>query len=861
MKINLGIIKINQGLLLGKINIYSFIMKKNINKARLKPLFYLITIVVITATHYRTACANELFYDLTGAKIVIPKQSTEIEQAAIAMFVDEVLKRTNIKYSIISHIPDPSIPIIVMGSYETVKNDSLLGPRLKELKYSSKDGYSILDYTKCRNAPTILVLGNDSRGMLFGVGCLLRKLTLMPPRGVPAPENFPKDWQAHRTFSMIPGRIEMSNKIFVENSYPIVPIRGHQLGYRPKVNSYDGFDESMYEQYIRDLIVFGTNAIELMPPNTDDASYSPMFPKPQLELTNEVSKILDKYGMEVWMWYPLMFGDYTIPENFQNSLEEAEKTFQGIHKIDALFIPGGDPGHTPPKVLFEYLKGEKYILNKYHPEAEIWVSPQGFSVEWFNEFIELLKGEPEWLTGVVHGPWVRMNVDSLRKIIPEKYQIRRYPDITHTIHCEYPVPNWDIAYATTLHREAINPRPLDQALIFRSTDIKSSSGFITYSEGVNDDVNKMIWSGLGWDPNADIYEILTDYSRYFIGYEYAYDFANGLLGLEKNWNGPLLSNHSVDINLLKFQQLEKDASPRTRLNWRFQQALYRSYYDAYIRSRLIYETYLENAALDMLRGASEIGSLKAIEYASKILDSAVLNKVSMDLRQRVFELAEALFQSIRMQLSVDKYHAISVGRGANLDLIDEPLNNSAWLYANFERIVKIDTEAERLLELEKIVNWENPGPGGYYIDFGDLSENSHLVRGSKYEDDPGSWHSPFIGRRTGYPQDKGWRNSWKTYIHTLFNYPLVLRFDNLDPKAEYQLKIVYLRGPIKLMADDQYVIHDYFEITPWSIEVRTYDIPQEASNDGKLSLQWEMEPAIGGAGRGNKIGEMWLIKK
>ena len=63
------------------------------------------------------------------------------------------------------------------------------------------------------------------------------------------------------------------------------------------------------------------------------------------------------------------------------------------------------------------------------------------------------------------------------------------------------------------------------------------------------------------------------------------------------------------------------------------------------------------------------------------------------------------------------------------------------------------------------------------------------------------------------------------------------------------------------MADDQYVIHDYFEITPWSIEVRTYDIPQEASNDGKLSLQWEMEPAIGGAGRGNKIGEMWLIKK
>ena len=43
------------------------------------------------------------------------------------------------------------------------------------------------------------------------------------------------------------------------------------------------------------------------------------------------------------------------------------------------------------------------------------------------------------------------------------------------------------------------------------------------------------------------------------------------------------------------------------------------------------------------------------------------------------ELAEALYQSIRMQLSVERYKAISVGRGANLDTIDVPLNNRRWL--------------------------------------------------------------------------------------------------------------------------------------------------------------------------------------
>jgi hypothetical protein len=53
--------------------------------------------------------------------------------------------------------------------------------------------------------------------------------------------------------------------------------------------------------------------------------------------------------------------------------------------------------------------------------------------------------------------------------------------------------------------------------------------------------------------------------------------------------------------------------------------------------------------------------------AEKILDRAVTEPVTQDLRSRVFELGEALFQSIRMQLSVEKYQAIAVGRGANLN--------------------------------------------------------------------------------------------------------------------------------------------------------------------------------------------------
>jgi len=823
--------------------------------------FCLTSFVVLCAISQKSVYANELDYDLTKALIVVPEQINEVENAGIDMFLDEVQKRTDIKYSVVNEIPAPSVPIIVIGTYESLSSNSSFDSYTKKYQWNSPEGYSILDFTEFREAPSILIIGNDSRGMLFGIGYFLRKILMIPPKGISTPEKFPSGWQKQRTYSMIQGSVKTPKDIFVENNFPAVSLRGHQLGYRPKVNAYDGFDEEMYEQYIRDLIIFGTNAVELMPPNTDDASYSPMFQIPQMEMNDKISRILGRYGLDVWLWYPLMYGDYTKQDNFQNSMEEAEEVFKSMHKINAVFVPGGDPGHTPPKVLFNYLEKEKQILNKYHPDAEIWVSPQGFSVEWFDEFIELVSQEPEWLTGIVHGPWVRMNVDNLRKIIPDKYQIRRYPDITHSFRCEYPVPNWDLAFASTQHREVINPRPVDQSTIFKSMNLNRSCGFITYSEGVNDDVNKMIWSGLGWNPDTKVDEILQDYSRYFIGPDYANDFAKGLFGLEQNWNGSLLDNQLVYVNLLKFQQMEKNAMPKVRLNWRFQQALYRSYYDAYVRSRLLYETHLEDAALSVLRRAPEIGSITAMGHASKILDKAKIEKVADDWRQRVFELGEALFQSIRMQLSVEKYHAISVGRGANLDLIDQPINNSGWLIANFERIAELDTESERLNEIDNIINWRNPGTGGYYIDFGDLSENPFLVHGADYKNDPGFWHSPLIGYRTGSQQIMGWRNSWKRFIHTLFNHPLEMQFENLESNANYQLKIVYLRGPVKLTADDDIIIHDYFKMTPWDIEIRTFDIPVDATRNGKLTLKWEMEPARGSHGRGNLIAEMWLMKK
>ncbi len=349
----------------------------------------------------------------------------------------------------------------------------------------------------------------------------------------------------------------------------------------------------------------------------------------------------------------------------------------------------------------------------------MWVSPQGYSDAWMDEFVALLNGGLDWLTGVVYGPWVYGSMQWFREQIPARYPIRNYPDITHSLECQLPVPDWDVAYALTQGREVINPRPFGEAAIFRHQQ-PHTIGFLSYSEGCHDDVNKMVWSRLGWDPDADIVELLRDYGRYFIGAEFAEGFAQGLIALERNWQGPLATNVGVTTTLLQFQALERAAAARSPFvlkNWRFLQALYRAHYDAYVRSRLLHEEALEAAALECLQQAERLGADVAMAQAEALLDSALTQPPAQMLRTRLFQLAEALFQSpAHMQLNVSLYGAQDEVRGASLDGCDAPLNNRSWLKARFAEVRAFVGEIERLAAIDSILQWRDPGPGGFYDD-------------------------------------------------------------------------------------------------------------------------------------------------
>lgn len=803
-------------------------------------LYALVTATAATYAQEQTQSPNSgadsSLVDLTRATIVSPANLAGPERTAVRMLAEEIAKRTGVRPSVANEWPAQNVPVIAVGPLATASAWAGAGLRgLPNAGAPGREGYRVVLNTTARSSPTVLVLGADPRGVLFGVGRLLREM--------------------HMTSYSV--RVPPGLAIV---SAPQIALRGHQLGYRPKTNAYDAWDVPMWEQYIRDLAIFGSNAIELIPPRSDDAADSPHFPLSQIDMMVEMSRLAVEYGQEVWIWYPALDKDYGDPKQVEFALKEWAEVFQKLPRIDAIFVPGGDPGHTEPKHLMALLERQTASLRKFHPKGQMWVSPQGFTKVWMDEFNAIVKTEPAWLTGLAFGPQVRDSLPVLRANLPKRYRIRRYPDITHSLRSQYPVQDWDIAHALTSQREQINPRPLDEAVIFRAL-MPYATDFITYSEGANDDVNKIVWSGLGWDPKADVLQILREYSRYFIGPKYTDSFAQGLLALERNWRGPLAANTAVYTTLEQFQAMERSAAPRDLLNWRFQQGLYRAYYDAHVRSRLLHETAIEERALERLRAVRRGDSRQALAEAERILGEAQ-QRPAPEWRLRVYTLAEALFQSIRQQLSVERYQAIAVGRGATLDSFETPLNNSGWLLARFAEVSALASEDERIAAINRIVRWTDPGPGGYYDDLGNPSQQPHLVRGLPFEEDPQRFKSTLTG--FGYRPD--WRLSWMTHAESFWDAPLQMRYTGLDPSAQYRLRIVYagdvfsMNTLIKLVANDKYEIHPPIKKDS-PIKPVEFDVPVDATRGGELTLTFSAPQGMGSAGRGNQIAEVWLMRK
>ncbi len=427
-----------------------------------------------------------------------------------------------------------------------------------------------------------------------------------------------------------------------------------------------------------------------------------------------------------------------------------------------------------------FLEDMAKLLLPVHPNARIWMSMQQFSKaqqDFVYKYIETKS--PKWLAGLVGGP-SSAPLAELRSRLGKQYKVRDYPDLTHNKLSQYEVPEWDIAYARTLGREAVNPRPAEFAAIHNRTAMYTD-GFISYSDGVHDDVNKAIWSARSWDPTRDVRDTMIEYANVYFDSSVKEKAADGILALERNWRGPLIDNGAVEGTLLQWQLVEK-AAPQLENNWRWQMCLLRANYDAYDRRRLIYETKLEDEVNSILLDAPKRGSERAIDAATTVLYHGVDHSAAPDLRDRIIDLCAKLFHSIGLQSSVEQYYASDPQRGAVLDFIATPLNNRWWLEDQFKEIRALNNEADKTARLVAIAKWEHPGPGSFYDNPGDIAKSPHVLP----EVAPG---------RTFWWWDQGRSRARITWQVTRFPKQMAVR----RARSEWQVRSPnFGRGPIQL---------------------------------------------------------------
>lgn len=79
-----------------------------------------------------------------------------------------------------------------------------------------------------------------------------------------------------------------------------------------------------------------------------------------------------------------------------------------------------------------------------------------------------------------------------------------------------------------------NPMPRKFLAEARS-DSQYGYGAILYSEGIFEDLNKVIWACSLWNPKRSAEDIVEEYSRFYFGHANAKDGADLILGLEGTW--------------------------------------------------------------------------------------------------------------------------------------------------------------------------------------------------------------------------------------------------------------------------------------------------------------------------------------
>ena len=503
------------------------------------------------------------------------------------------------------------------------------------------------------------------------------------------------------------------------------------------------------------------------------------------------------------------------------------------------------------------MKAISNALREEKPNAQMWPSAQAPHSQptWGEDFISKMSELPDEIDGVITGPNRAFPLSVLRRKLPSKYPIRLYPDITHNVRCEYPVhflsDDWHYSLTTTLSRESINPRPREYNLIHRITR-RYIVGSVSYSEGVNDDVNKAVWSNLDYFPEVSLKETLLDYARAFIWDAPAEKIVDAVFGLERNWEGDPAENPCIEATYNTLIDLY-NSIPSLADNWRFVQLLFRALSDLIVKTRRVFETELLEDAVYTLKSKNDI------DGALKILDTP-FSAEYLEMREFMEVLGKKLFDMIGMQLDVKRYYADNWERGATLDTIDLPVTDRAY-YINRLNFAKTLSDDEREEFISGLLNRNKVNADEFYYSF---AEHGLDVLEERQQPD---FYMDFQGDRPAVNDGSIPMCQLKLYDHYSFR----CKLSGMTPGQDYKLRVSYSSRKSAEATDHTVTVSgkviycgnqyggekdekfDKYYLAP-NTETATYDLPAELFTNGCADIVIN-EPHVG-----LMMSEFWVLK-
>lgn len=865
-------------------------------------LAYLIALIGCTSS------SEDQVYDQSAKRVFINigEKANDVERRVALLLQVRLLEYSDIEVTIrqVSDLHEAGITQIYFGRPDHHQKlaelfDHHRIPKLTELA-PGPEGFLL----KRIQSNQIIMAGIDDRGCLYAVGEFLRHITLQPDQ------------------IRIPVELNI-------RTAPAFEIRGTQYGQShvaKRISSVRDWTAEETQRVILDYALAGANTFSTAPGPMFDFIKSYGLMTQGGFSANAAGKVDNPEWLAEESIGRKGYVCLSVDAARDFMLQKCADYMKACPDFDLIKFKGGDGGGCecdkcdPFGLPFITLVEDMAeIVHKYAPDARVYFTNQKFDNDDDNAIFNYLNEQPRdwlWAWGYApgsdattwqpghrqthrmdlfrypgFGPYGLYPYEIIRQM-PGRHKLVYFNEITHWKYAQhayiqmYPradrngdlPPHWshdiyerrpDQFLTMVYNRLTFYAWPRQYHRVFNDL-MRYSVGDITHSSGHHDHFNQWMWQRLLWSPRQSVEEVVDEYCKTWFGREAAPYMAEAIFQLEENLEEipgkPLPEKEGIT----RYYQLVKEAGENIpehlmKDNWLWRMYMQKGILDRYVQ-------------LDVER---QIRLQKEVEKrVAKLMDGAFSEADILEVEKplyREFQLTEQmkhlLLAAGKVGIESDELFGVRSDGYFNLE---HDYIGLGWLKRQLSR-AKIARGDEQRELLQMIVDYENPGEGGYYDNLGTANIAPNVVAGYPYDHG-----QPFVSQMLSEANRPSQRSMHFTQDE---EQGVTLHYRDLDPEASYKIRFTFVRPWYQeryadrmnqksqsIFADD-ILIGDQIELPLQMSDFCTFHIPTETTKDGELTIRLEKAPNVANGDRvaveqwrnsggwGTLVSEAWLIKE